>query len=150
MEWQGRLDPDGAAPNDDAVEAKSALTFGLLRHGLYPLRADVTPELRGIMNTLCDTYLSARSRTPHFVPTELRNDETDADTGTEPFSEEPFSGDTRFDGDRRTGGEKRADILRCIFETTARDPQTPTMGGAAPTVTVHINAADLEHGRGVG
>ena len=44
MEWQGRLDPDGAAPNDDAVEAKSALTFGLLRNGLYPLRADVTPS----------------------------------------------------------------------------------------------------------
>jgi hypothetical protein len=80
----------------------------------------------------------------------LRNDETDADTGTEPFSEEPFSGDTRFDGDRRTGGEKRADILRFIFESAARDPQTPTMGGAAPTVMVHINAADLEHGRGVG
>ncbi|TFB83946.1 DUF222 domain-containing protein, partial [Cryobacterium levicorallinum] len=64
MEWQGRLDPDGTAPGDDAVEAKSTLTFGLLRNGLYPLRADVTAELRGVMDTLFDTYLSARSRTP--------------------------------------------------------------------------------------
>jgi hypothetical protein len=35
MEWQGRLDPDGAA----------------------------SPELRGIMDPLFDTYLSARSTT---------------------------------------------------------------------------------------
>ncbi|TFD89864.1 DUF222 domain-containing protein [Cryobacterium serini] len=70
LEWQGRLDPDGTAPTDDLVEARSSLTFGLLRNGLYPLRADVTPELRGIMDTLFDTYLSARSRTPRFEPTE--------------------------------------------------------------------------------
>ncbi|WP_158251198.1 DUF222 domain-containing protein [Cryobacterium sp. Y11] len=75
--------------------------------------------------------------------------------GTEPFSAHPFSadsftGDTRFDGDRRTAGEKRADILRSVCEAAARDPQTPTMGGAAPTVMVHINAADLDQGRGVG
>jgi len=159
LEWQGRLDPDGTAPNDDAVEAKSTLTFGLLRNGLYPLRADVTPELRGIMDTLFDTFLSARSRTPIFIPTESLNStsgtsgtsELDAETfGTEPFSPDPFTGDTRFDGDRRTAGEKRADILRAILEAAARDPKTPTMGGAAPTVMVHINAADLDHGHGVG
>ena len=175
MEWQGRLDPDGTAPNDDTVEAKSTLTFGLLRNGLYPLRADVTPELRGIMDTLFDTFLSARSRTPIFVPTEMLNGTAgtsgtgmNADTdeqaridagetipgaaafGTEPFSADQFTGDTRFDGDRRTAGEKRADILRAILEAAARDPKTPTMGGAAPTVMVHINAVDLDQGRGVG
>ncbi|TFD73749.1 HNH endonuclease signature motif containing protein [Cryobacterium gelidum] len=113
------------------------------------------------MDTLFDTYLSARSTTPRFLPTELLNGEPDADTqaridagesisNAEPFSADPFTGDARFDGDRRTGGEKRADILRTIFESAARDPHTPTMGGAAPTVTVHINAVDLERGRGVG
>ncbi|MEC5154000.1 hypothetical protein RCH23_001373, partial [Cryobacterium sp. CAN_C3] len=121
LQWQARLDPDGTAPNDDTVEATSTLTFGLLRNGLYPLRADVTPELRGIMDTLFDTHLSARSRTPRFVATETLGDTC-------------FDGDTRFDGDRRTGGEKRADILRAVFESAARDPHTPTMGGAAPTV----------------
>ncbi|WP_166806405.1 HNH endonuclease signature motif containing protein [Cryobacterium serini] len=150
LEWQGRLDPDGTAPNDDVIEGKSTLTFGLLRNGLYPLRADVTPELRGIMDTLFDTYLSARSTTPRFVPTELLDGRAGTGTDIESFSDEPFSGDTRFDGDRRTGGEKRADILRSIFESAARDPQTPSLGGAAPTVTVHINAVDLDQGRGVG
>nr|WP_255411778.1 HNH endonuclease signature motif containing protein [Cryobacterium sp. Y11] len=153
MEWQGRLDPNGTVPNDDVVEATSTLTFGLLRNGLYPLRADVTPELRGIMDTLFDTFLSARSRTPIFVPTEFLDDPAALDAGTagtEPFSADSFTGDTRFDGDRRTAGEKRADILRSVCEAAARDPQTPTMGGAAPTVMVHINAVDLDQGRGVG
>ncbi|TFD59855.1 DUF222 domain-containing protein [Cryobacterium suzukii] len=156
-----RLDPDGTAPTDDVTEATSTLTFGLLRNGLYPLRADVTPELRGIMDTLFDTYLSARSRTPIFVPTESLDGGTgtdgatldgldEADGDTERFSADPFTGDARFDGDRRTAGEKRADILRSVFEAAARDPKTPTMGGAAPTVMIHVNAADLDQGRGVG
>ncbi|WP_129590376.1 HNH endonuclease signature motif containing protein [Cryobacterium aureum] len=161
LEWQGRLDPDGTAPNDDIVEAKSTLTFGLLRNGLYPMRADVTPELRGIMDTLFDTYLSARSRTPRFEPTDPADgagagteldglDVGDSSVDGERFSADPFSGDTRYDGDRRTAGEKRADILRSVFESAARDPKTPTMGGAAPTVTIHVNATDLDQGRGVG
>ena len=174
MEWQARLDPDGTAPNDDVTEAKSTLTFGLLRNGLYPLRADVTPELRGIMDTLFDTCLSARSRTPMFLPTESLDGSTDgatldgideADGNTERFSadqysaerysseqysSEQYSGDTRFDGDRRTAGEKRADIFRDVFQAAARDPKTPTMGGAAPIVMIHVNATDLNAGRGVG
>ncbi|TFB73656.1 DUF222 domain-containing protein, partial [Cryobacterium glaciale] len=168
LEWQGRLDPDGTAPSDDATEAKSTLTFGLLRNGLYPLRADVTPELRGIMDTLFDTHLSARSRTPRFEPAEPAEpaEPTDgsgvdgantaldgldpAEDGTERFSADPSTGDTRYDGDRRTAGEKRADILRAVFESAARDPKTPTMGGAAPTVMIHINATDLDNERGVG
>ncbi|TFD60988.1 HNH endonuclease [Cryobacterium suzukii] len=159
LEWQGRLDPDGTVPSDDVTEATSTLTFGLLRNGLYPLRADVTPELRGIMDTLFDTYLSARSRTPRFEPTESVDDTgteldgvdvTDPNADTERFSADPFTGDTRYDGDRRTAGEKRADILRSVFEAAARDPKTPTMGGAAPTVMIHVNAADLDQGRGVG
>ncbi|MDJ0376015.1 HNH endonuclease signature motif containing protein [Cryobacterium sp. PH31-L1] len=162
MEWQARLDPDGTAPSDDVTEATSTLTFGLLRNGLYPVHANVTPELRGIMDTLFDTYLSARSRTPMFVPTESLDDSTDGagsaeldgldgrDTETERFSADPFEGDLRFDGDRRTAGEKRADILRDVFQAAARDPQTPTMGGAAPTVMIHVNAADLNNDRGVG
>ncbi|TFD91207.1 HNH endonuclease signature motif containing protein [Cryobacterium serini] len=165
LEWQGRLDPDGTAPTDDLTEAKSTLTFGLLRNGLYPLRADVTPELRGIMDTLFDTHLSARSRTPRFEPTEPGDgtgvgtvtgteldglDVGDSSVDGERFSADPFTGDVRYDGDRRSAGEKRADILRSVFESAARDPKTPTMGGAAPTVMIHVNATDLDQDRGVG
>ncbi|TFC91524.1 HNH endonuclease signature motif containing protein, partial [Cryobacterium sp. TMT3-29-2] len=52
--------------------------------------------------------------------------------------------------DDRNGGEKRADILRGVFEAATRDAGTPTMGGAAPTVMIHVNQADLAADRGVG
>ena len=53
-------------------------------------------------------------------------------------------------GDIRSMGEKQAGILRAVFEAAARQPGTPTMGGAAPTVLVHININDLLAGRGAG
>ena len=53
-------------------------------------------------------------------------------------------------GDIRSIGEKRAGILRAVFEAAAGQPGTPTMGGAAPTVLVHIHIDDLLAGRGAG
>ncbi|SDM97275.1 HNH endonuclease [Cryobacterium flavum] len=52
--------------------------------------------------------------------------------------------------DTRSRNEKQASILRAVFEAAARQPGTPTMGGAAPTVLVHININDLLDGRGAG
>ncbi|WP_166792445.1 HNH endonuclease signature motif containing protein [Cryobacterium sp. TMT1-66-1] len=52
--------------------------------------------------------------------------------------------------DTRSRNEKQASILRAVFEAAARHPGTPTMGGAAPTVLVHININDLLDGRGAG
>ena len=52
--------------------------------------------------------------------------------------------------DARSISEKQAGILRAVFEAAARQPSTPTMGGAAPTVLVHININDLLAGRGAG
>ena len=53
-------------------------------------------------------------------------------------------------GDDRTGGQKRADILRGVLEAATRDPGTPSLGGAAPTIMIHVNQTDLLAGRGVG
>jgi hypothetical protein len=52
--------------------------------------------------------------------------------------------------DERTGGQKRADILRGILTQVAQDPHTPQMGGMPPTVMVHVNATDLLEGAGLG
>ncbi|TFD79977.1 HNH endonuclease signature motif containing protein [Cryobacterium psychrophilum] len=138
-EWAAMLDPDGAAPSDDKTAAKSTFGFGLLRDGLYPLRGGVTPDLRGVMNGVFNTFLSAHAA-PAFPSAE---DQARLEAGELiPGAEEAV--------DDRTGGEKCADILRAVFEKTARDPKTPTMGGAAPVVMVHVNARDLKNGRGVG
>ena len=62
----------------------------------------------------------------------------------------PLSPCPQEPGDVRSIGEKQAGILRAVFEAAARQPGTPTMGGAAPTVLVHINIDDLLAGRGAG
>ncbi|WBM79065.1 DUF222 domain-containing protein [Cryobacterium breve] len=168
LQWQAILDPDGMLPQEDLFEAKSNIGFGQLKNGLYPVKGGVTPELYGMMNTLFDAFLSFHAR-PAF-PTEeeqARMDSgqmipgaetagttdgagagTDAGTGPELDVIEAELRERR--ADTRTGGEKRADILRALFEHAARDEDTPSMGGSAPTVMVHVNAADLASGIGVG
>ncbi|WP_104164829.1 HNH endonuclease signature motif containing protein [Cryobacterium sp. N22] len=135
--WQAVLNPDGAAPNDAVFEAKSTFSFGKLAQGLHPLRGGVTPELKGIMQTLFDSFLSARSA-PAFPSAE---EQQRIEAG------ELVPGEIL---DERDGGQKRADILRGILVQVAQDPRTPTMGGMPPTVMVHVNAADLQAGVGVG
>ncbi|QYF72786.1 HNH endonuclease signature motif containing protein [Cryobacterium sp. PAMC25264] len=136
--WQARLNPNGVAPNEAIVEAKSTFTFGRLRDdGLYPIRGGVTPDLKGRMDRLFDTYLSARSA-PAFPSAE---------------EQERIEAGELVPGavlDERTGGEKRADILRGILTQVAQDPRTPTMGGMPPVVMVHVNATDLLADLGVG
>ncbi|GAB3120607.1 HNH endonuclease signature motif containing protein [Glaciibacter psychrotolerans] len=63
----------------------------------------------------------------------------------------PGSAGHEFDDvDTRTAGEKRADILRGMFTQLAQADNTPSIGGAPPTVVVHVNVNDIEAGRGVG
>jgi hypothetical protein len=135
--WQAVLNPDGAAPNDPVLEAKSTFSFGTKRNGLYPLRGGVTPELKGTIEALFNTFQSARSA-PRFPSAE---EQQRIEAG------ELVPGEIL---DERTGGEKRADILRGILTQVAQDPRTPTMGGMPPTVMVHVNATDLLNGVGVG
>ena len=136
--WQARLNPDGAAPNEAVLEGKSSFTFGKQRDdGLYPIRGGVTAELKGQIDKVFDSYLSARSA-PKFPSAE---EQQQLESG------ELIPGDAL---DERTGGEKRADILRGVFTQIAQDPHTPTMGGTPPTVLVHVNATDLLAGSGVG
>ncbi|TFC00370.1 MULTISPECIES: HNH endonuclease signature motif containing protein, partial [unclassified Cryobacterium] len=159
-QWQAALDPDGVLPTEDLFEAKSNIGFGQLKNGLYPVKGGVTPELFGVMNTLFDAFLSFHAR-PAFPTAEeqalmdsgqlipgAETAGTDADTGPDLDVIEAELRERR--ADTRTGGEKRADILRALFEHAARDTDTPSMGGSAPTVMVHVNAADLASGIGVG
>lgn len=159
--WAARLDPDGAAPDTPATEPRSRLGFGPLKNGLYPIRGALTPDLRGSMDALFNTYLSARTH-PHF-PTEehTRHEDRHEDRPgghTPADAAHPGAHDasenerpvTKEYTDLRTTDEKRADILRGILNWVAGHPDTPTTGGAAPTVTVHVNARDLATGTGVG
>ncbi|WP_022887606.1 HNH endonuclease signature motif containing protein, partial [Glaciibacter superstes] len=159
--WKARLDPDGTAPNEEPSEARSNFGFGRIRNGLYPLRGGVTPEMRGVLNGLFDTYLSAHAATPSFPSKKeqatfdqivaQRDQDIENREGIEAGEIIPGAElDTEFAGPARPIGEKRADILRAALERITRDADTPTLGGAAPTVMVHVNAQDLASNTGVG
>ncbi|TFD91029.1 HNH endonuclease [Cryobacterium lactosi] len=137
VRMQALLNPDGLAPNETTLEATSTISFGELARGLHPLRGGVTPELKGVIQNLFNTFQSARSA-PAFPSAE---EQQRIEAG------ELVPGEVI---DERTGGEKRADILRGILVQVAQDPRTPTMGGMPPTVMVHVNAADLLAQAGVG
>lgn len=151
--WQARLDPDGAAPESPVAEPRSRLGFGRLKDGVYPLRGGVTPHLRGVLNDVFDTFMSARSGTA--FPSEQEQQQADQ-AQSEQAQSEREQGDLQHgeavpvDLDLRSSDEKRADILRGVFDWVARQPATPSMGGAAPTVMVHVNARDLLDDDGVG
>ncbi|MGO4104094.1 DUF222 domain-containing protein [Leifsonia sp. YAF41] len=156
LQWKALLDPDGTAPAEGTVmAARSTFGFGQFRDGLYPLRGGVTPELRGVMNGIFDTYLSAHSQPvpaePGRFPTAEEQATHEAEEQARIDAGEVIPGADQLEAlDPRTGGEKRADILRGVFAAAARDKNTPTMGGAAPLVMVHVNAKDLLDGTGVG
>ncbi|WEO78892.1 DUF222 domain-containing protein [Cryobacterium sp. SO2] len=137
LRWQAMINPDGVAPNEAVLEAKSTFSFGRLTNGLHPLRGGVTPELKGIMQGVFNTFQSARSA-PAFPSAE---EQQRIEAG------ELVPGEVI---DERSGGEKRADILRGILTQVAQDPRTPTMGGMPPTVMVHVSATDLLAQAGVG
>lgn len=143
--WAARLDPDGAAPSEEVFEARSTIGFGEIKKGLYPLRGGVTPDMRGVMEGVFNTHLSARSQAPASFPSQKQQEEEQRriDAG------EAIPG-AELDLDTRSVGEKRADILRMVMDAAARDTRTPSLGGAAPVVWVHVNAGDLLDEHGVG
>jgi hypothetical protein len=137
--WKASLDPDGVAPKDVGVEPRSSFGYGRLKDGIYPFKGGATPEWRAVLDTLLDAYLSARSGTSFPSTAEqARIEAGEVIPGADVL------------GDDRTIDQKRADILRGIVDSAARAPETPRMGGAAPVVTVHVNAVDLIDDKGVG
>ncbi|RJT92465.1 HNH endonuclease, partial [Cryobacterium melibiosiphilum] len=145
-EWQARLDPNGIAPNEDALEAKSTISFGQFERGLYRIHGGVTPDFRGEMETFIASRLSPRAKVA-FEPTAAGEPMLE---GSEPVPDDTVPDEAVLDIDRRPTGEKQADIFREVFREAARNPTAGVIGGAAPTVVVHVNAVDLNEGRGVG
>ncbi|MGM7670678.1 DUF222 domain-containing protein [Microbacterium sp. A93] len=139
------LDPDGAEPTDDTATRKRGLTIGRLRDGTIPVRADLLPEVAGQLQLLLDSLLNPRVDGPedlsstggvHFAPTDDdASVGTDADHGLSPV-------------DSRTRAQKRHDAFAAILNTAARTGNFPTLGGAAPTLVVTVNADDYATGAG--
>ncbi|WP_448712830.1 DUF222 domain-containing protein [Microbacterium profundi] len=130
------LDQDGAEPEDQRAARKRGLSIGKVREGTVPVRGELLPEVAGQLQLLLDAQLNPRVEAPedasgvHFVPSGELPDEELART------------------DERTRTQKQHDAFAAILNVAARSDQMPTLGGAAPTLVVSVDAADYATGNG--
>ena len=132
--WAMYLDQDGAEPRETRALRKRGFTMGVCSDGLVPFRGNALPEVASQFRCLFDSILNPKGdgpdvpEGPHFV-------ELDAN-GLVPAI------------DNRSRAMRQHDALAMILAVAARSGQLPTIGGAAPTLVVAVDAADLEAGRG--
>ena len=109
---------------------KRGFRLGPERNGLVPVSGALLPEAAGRVRRLFDAYL-----TPTTAPAFLTEEEL---------------ADKNLTKDPRSKDQQRHDILIGVLDAMARSGNTPTIGGAAPTVLVTVRAEDLDSHRGAG
>jgi hypothetical protein len=139
------LDPDGAEPSDRAAQQSRSLTIGREHGGVFPIRGNLTAEVAAQLQVIFDAFNSPKvggAPAPGvcFVDSDAgvggEADGVDADG-------DPFNSDPRNMIDPRTPAQKRHDALAAALGIAARHDSMPTLGGAAPTLVVHVDAKDM-------
>ncbi|GAA4166667.1 hypothetical protein GCM10022286_31640 [Gryllotalpicola daejeonensis] len=175
--WALVLDPDGIEPVENAAVEKRFFRLGRATDGLVKFSGALPVEQAAAIRAVLDAYLNPRAgASVRFTP--AADDGAGAGNGEGGASETTANGDaagtggtggTRGTGgsvlrgpsgtplltatetqppaDTRTPDQKRADILHAVF-AAARAPETPTMGGAHPTVLVVVSKDEFETGHG--
>ncbi|GAT74410.1 HNH endonuclease [Microbacterium sp. HM58-2] len=148
------LDPDGAEPSDLEAQSRRHFTVGRLRNGVHPVRGNLTPEVAAAWQLITDAYNNpkvggAPAPGVRFQPGDGADgaDFGDGSAG-DGEGEDRFNIDPRNLIDSRTPGQKRHDALAAALGIAARHDDMPTLGGAAPTLVVHVDAKDLATGTG--
>ncbi|WP_168627127.1 HNH endonuclease signature motif containing protein [Cryobacterium sp. BB307] len=132
--WRITIDPDGVEPAEEEALARRGIRLGKAVGGLVPITGNLTPMVAAQLRRLFNAYLTPRTA-PAFLPSD--GDESSGAEG--PVME-----------DDRTPDQQRHDVLGGILSAAARDPETPKVNGAAPTVLVTVTANDLNQGTGAG
>lgn len=129
--WAAVLDEDGAEPREREVIRHRGITLsGPTDHGV-PLRGMLMPEVAAQLQRIFDA-LGAPGAAAGGVQF------TDPDSTLE--DDVPL--------DTRTAAQKRHDALANALAVAAVSGELPTIGGAAPTLIVSVNAEDLAAGTG--
>ncbi|MDW4571896.1 DUF222 domain-containing protein [Microbacterium sp. M3] len=133
--WALYLDADGALPDEDS-EQRRAFRLGRERDHLFPIHGNVTADVAAGLQRLLDAHLNPRvqDRTPRFVDALIERGSDAADEHVP---------------DPRTPDQKRHDALAGILAAAAASADTPTLGGAAPTLVVTVAESQLGRPDGV-
>ena len=130
--WALYLDPDGCLPDEDYAQRARGIRLGRSRRGLRHIRGDVTEDVGAQLERLFDAHLNPRveDRTPRFTDA--------AETDDQEIIRDPRSADQR-----------RHDAFAAILAAAAGSVDTPTLGGAAPTLIVTVSEEQLHRPDGV-
>jgi len=144
-----QLDPDGAEPVEARAMRQRYLAVGRMQDGVYPLRGNLLPETYAQLQLLLDAQLNPKTNGPPapegvvFRPSEDADGDADADAGGDGgVTGDAFNSDPRGVLDTRTRGQKQHDALAAALGIAARHSDMPSLGGAAPTLVVHLESAD--------
>ncbi|GAB3600434.1 HNH endonuclease signature motif containing protein [Microbacterium tumbae] len=147
-EWAMALDPDGAEPSDRRAQVRRSFSIGPLHDGFHRAQGALLPEVAAQLQLIFDAYGNPKaagapqSGTVAFLPD--GGDACDPSAG----EDDPFNGDPRGVIDGRTAAQRRHDALAAALGIAARHEEMPKLGGAAPTLVVHVDAADYAAGTG--
>ena len=130
--WALYLDPDGTLPDED-TERMRTFRIGRERNDLFPVRGTVTADVAATLQRLLDAHLNPRLTGPRFTG-------DPGDVG--------YFGDEHVH-DPRTIDQKRHDAFASIVNAAASSADTPTLGGAAPTLVVTVAEDQLTRPDGV-
>lgn len=146
------MDPDGPEPSDRGAQDQRFFTIGRLRNGLHSVRGNLLPDVAAQMQAVFDAYGNPKTDGAPQPGVRFQDDVTGA--GASSARGDEASGDpARPSGDaeppdRRSAAQKRHDALAAAFSIAARHKDMPSLGGASPTLVVHVDVKDLATGTG--
>ncbi|GAA4154101.1 hypothetical protein GCM10022286_01240 [Gryllotalpicola daejeonensis] len=143
--WALVLDPDGVEPVEKAAVEKRFFRLGRAKDGLVKFSGALPVEQAAAIRAVLDAYVNPRAgASVALTPTSDSSDEVELG------DQKPMlvATETQPPTDMRTPDQKRADVMHAVFTAAARAPQTPSMGGAHPTILVVVPKEDFDSGHG--
>ncbi|WP_456283935.1 DUF222 domain-containing protein [Microbacterium sp. JZ101] len=170
--WVDVLTADGLPPDPERPIRNRTLTLTPLPDGAFRVNGTLVPEAGALLQNLLSAHTNP-ARNVTFTETRDRGDDgpdgddalsnnadgggdgdgggadTDGEGGffdgidTETRNDTDPWGPDEIIHDPRAPGQKRHDAFFAMIQAASRAAETPTLGGAAPTVMIHITADDL-------
>ncbi|HET8970719.1 MAG TPA: DUF222 domain-containing protein [Candidatus Nanopelagicales bacterium] len=142
------IDPDGAAPADEAEHRRRrAFTLRQRDDGSWSGELRLTPELGQKLAALLG---------PLMAPAKTGCQAGDGQTGTDQTgtdragTDRPEPGQPEAEPDDRTTGQRRHDALEALLDRLLRGDSLPDSGGTPTTLIIHLTYRDYIAAQGAG
>ncbi|GAA4197901.1 HNH endonuclease signature motif containing protein [Microbacterium oryzae] len=146
--WIDVLTADGAEPDHDGAMRQRSLTLTPLPSGAFRINGVLVPEAGALLQALLSAHTNP-ARNVRFTSDGDVRGESDGggageggEGGAAQWPEVELPPPDAMP-DTRSATQKRHDALMAMLEAASRAAETPSLGGAAPTVMVHVSADDL-------